>query len=79
MLLITHPHFTVAVERERDELLALLDVQERQRYEVTRSQSAAEEQAYNNFTSAEVNFCLMFCFFVDAYKYQTLNKIQETF
>ena len=58
------PYFTVAVERERDELLALLDVQERQRYEVTRSQSTAEEQAYNNFTSAEVNFCLIFCFFL---------------
>ena len=50
-------YFIVAIERERDELLALLDVQERQRYEVARSQSTAEEQAYNNFTSAEVNFC----------------------
>ena len=44
----------VAIQRERDELLALLDVQERQRYEATKSQPSQDDQAYNNFTSAEV-------------------------
>ncbi len=44
------------MERERDELLALLDIQERERYEMLRSQSlTAEEQAYQEYSSSEVD------------------------
>lgn len=46
--------FQIALMRERDELLALLDVQERQRYEATRSQSS-DDSEYSSFTSTEVN------------------------
>ncbi len=48
-----------AIQRERDELLALLDVQERQRYEATKSHPSQDDQAYNNFTSAEVKWTLL--------------------
>ena len=41
-----------AVTRDRDEILALLDVQERQKYERHRSRSSEEE--YGTYTSAEV-------------------------
>ena len=44
-----------ALQRERDELLALLDIQERQRYEFSRSSSvSSEDNNYNGFTSTEV-------------------------
>lgn len=39
--------------RERDELLALLDVKERGRY--IRSKSVSEDEAYSEYTSTEVN------------------------
>ncbi|WAR21852.1 hypothetical protein MAR_015826 [Mya arenaria] len=44
----------MALSRENDELLALLDVQERARYEQTRSPGAAEE-SYGHFSSMELN------------------------
>ncbi|XP_052773020.1 coiled-coil domain-containing protein 125-like isoform X1 [Mya arenaria] len=43
----------MALSRENDELLALLDVQERARYEQTRSPGAAEE-SYGHFSSMEL-------------------------
>jgi len=42
-----------AIERENDELLALLDVQERARYEESRSNQSQEN--YHSFTSSEVS------------------------
>ena len=45
------PSFS-AVVRERDELLALLDVQERMRFESLRSQSSDDD--FYNFSSTEV-------------------------
>ena len=53
---VTPCDYIPAVCRERDELLALVDVQERQRFESLRETgSSADETFYNNFTSIEVN------------------------
>lgn len=43
--------------RERDELLALLDVKERGRY--LRSRSISEDEAYSEYSSTEVNTVLL--------------------
>ena len=54
ILLCNRPHVCfVAVCRERDELLALLDVKERLKYEQTRVQGQPED-AYSSFTCNEV-------------------------
>lgn len=45
-----------ALCRERDELLALLDVKERGRY--LRSRSISEDEAYSEYSSTEVNTVL---------------------
>lgn len=45
----------VALERENDELLALLDVQERAKYEETRTNTDREN--YHSFSSSEVRIC----------------------
>ena len=46
-------HVFSAVERENDELLALLDIQERSKYEKSRSISSEDE--YCTYNSTEVN------------------------
>lgn len=48
-------HFKVLC-RERDELLALLDVKERGRY--LRSRSISEDEAYSEYSSTEVSTVL---------------------
>ena len=52
MLTNTFCLFVEALLRERDELLALVDVQERNRY--LRSRSISSEEAYCDYTTTEV-------------------------
>lgn len=44
-----------ALIRERDELLVLLDLQERQRYEALRRPSMDDDLPYNNFSAQDVS------------------------
>lgn len=54
--------------RERDELLALLDVKERGRY--LRSRSISEDEAYSEYSSTEVKNWILFQINIKKYDMQ---------